>query len=172
MKTNTYLIINRYQRSNTADRRSYVTLACERGGAVKKTPKPIVDPEEEEVPIKMRGPYGTKKCDCPFKLKGEQMATSDNWQLLFFFFRGLEPAGTPKWFRHLQLFIHDERHTHKIGVYNHIRKSYVPPRNILQFFREQNVGYAVRYNMPLLEAVGMTPTGKNFIVAAAFTRNE
>ncbi|KAI5648798.1 hypothetical protein M9H77_34803 [Catharanthus roseus] len=31
MKANTYLIINRYQRSRTADRRPYVTLACERG---------------------------------------------------------------------------------------------------------------------------------------------
>ncbi|KAI5661764.1 hypothetical protein M9H77_21087 [Catharanthus roseus] len=43
MKANTYLIINQYQRSRTADRRPYVTLACERGGAVKKTPKPVVD---------------------------------------------------------------------------------------------------------------------------------
>ncbi|KAI5654273.1 hypothetical protein M9H77_31460 [Catharanthus roseus] len=32
MKVKTYLIINRYQRSRTADRRSYVILACERGG--------------------------------------------------------------------------------------------------------------------------------------------
>ncbi|KAI5674109.1 hypothetical protein M9H77_14473 [Catharanthus roseus] len=28
------------------------------------------------------------------------------------------------------------------------------------------------YNMPLLEAVGMTPTGKNFTIAIAFMRNE
>ncbi|KAI5672153.1 hypothetical protein M9H77_12517 [Catharanthus roseus] len=28
------------------------------------------------------------------------------------------------------------------------------------------------YNMPLLECVGMTPTGKNFIVATAFMCNE
>ncbi|KAI5675992.1 hypothetical protein M9H77_06942 [Catharanthus roseus] len=39
-------------RSRTADRRPYVTLACEREGAVKKTPKPVVDDEDEEVPIK------------------------------------------------------------------------------------------------------------------------
>ncbi|KAI5649724.1 hypothetical protein M9H77_35729 [Catharanthus roseus] len=31
MKAKIYLIINRYQRSRTADRRPYVTLACERG---------------------------------------------------------------------------------------------------------------------------------------------
>ncbi|KAI5658970.1 hypothetical protein M9H77_27763 [Catharanthus roseus] len=29
-----------------------------------------------------------------------------------------------------------------------------------------------KYNMPLLECVGMTPTGKNFIVATAFMCNE
>ncbi|KAI5663566.1 hypothetical protein M9H77_22889 [Catharanthus roseus] len=29
-----------------------------------------------------------------------------------------------------------------------------------------------KYNMPLLEAVGMTPTGKNFTIATAFMCNE
>ncbi|KAI5658153.1 hypothetical protein M9H77_26946 [Catharanthus roseus] len=65
------------------------------------------------------------------------MATSENWQL----------------------FVHDGRHNHKIGIYNHsyaqaltaeqlkqteqFMKSHVPPRNMLQFFREQNVGCTV-----------------------------
>ncbi|KAI5650125.1 hypothetical protein M9H77_36130 [Catharanthus roseus] len=57
-----------FERSRTSDRRPYVTLACERGGAVKKYTKPIVDDEEEKIPIKRRGPYGTEKC-------------SENWQL-------------------------------------------------------------------------------------------
>ncbi|KAI5673255.1 hypothetical protein M9H77_13619 [Catharanthus roseus] len=52
------------------------------------------------------------------------------------------------------------------------RKSHVPPLNILRFFREQDVSCVVRYNMPLLEAVEMTPTGKNFTVATAFMCNE
>ncbi|KAI5678914.1 hypothetical protein M9H77_09864 [Catharanthus roseus] len=60
-----------------------------------------------------------------------------------------------------QLFVHDGRHNHAIGVYSHghaqvaklteeqliqieqFRKSHVPPRNILRFFWEQNVGCAV-----------------------------
>ncbi|KAI5658996.1 hypothetical protein M9H77_27789 [Catharanthus roseus] len=183
----------------------------------------------------------TKKCGCPFKLKGEQIATSETWQL----------------------FVHNERHNHKITVYNHghaqsarfteeqlqqteqFRKSHVPPCNILRFFREQVIGCAVSsqkiynvvakikrnrmqgrntvekvlrlgtergytifhinrednnvlsdiiiahptsiamirtwpyvlimdttYNMPLLECVGMTPTGKNFTVTTAFMCNE
>ncbi|KAI5664515.1 hypothetical protein M9H77_23838 [Catharanthus roseus] len=49
------------------------------------------------MPKKRRGPYGTKKCGCPFKLKGEQMATSESWEL----------------------FIHNGRHNHKIAVYSH-----------------------------------------------------
>ncbi|KAI5683328.1 hypothetical protein M9H77_04556 [Catharanthus roseus] len=55
MKANTYLIINRYMKSRTSDHRPYVTLVYERGGAVKKNMKPIVDDEEEKVPIKSRG---------------------------------------------------------------------------------------------------------------------
>ncbi|KAI5648384.1 hypothetical protein M9H77_34389 [Catharanthus roseus] len=60
-----------------------------------------------------------------------------------------------------QLFVYDGRHNHAIGVYNHghaqvtrlteeqlmqteqFRKSHVPPRNILRFFGEQNLGCAV-----------------------------
>ncbi|KAI5677911.1 hypothetical protein M9H77_08861 [Catharanthus roseus] len=246
MNVKIYLIIARYQRSRTADRRSYVTLACERGCSVKKYKKAIVDNEEEEIPRKRRGSYGTKKCECPFKLKGEQIATSESWQL----------------------FVHKGKHNHKVVVYNHghaqaarlteeqlqqtkqFRKSHVPPHNILRFLREQDVGCAVtaqkiynvvmniksnrmqgrniveevfclsaqrgytvfyrkreesnvlsdivithptliamirtwqyvliidtthktnKYNMPQLEAVGMTPTRKNFTVATAFMCNE
>ncbi|KAI5668353.1 hypothetical protein M9H77_18206 [Catharanthus roseus] len=56
MNAKTYLIITRYQRSRTADRRPYVTLTCERRCSVKKYKKAIVDDEEEEVPKKRRGP--------------------------------------------------------------------------------------------------------------------
>ncbi|KAI5659507.1 hypothetical protein M9H77_28300 [Catharanthus roseus] len=52
MKANKYLIINRYLKSRIYDRRPYVTLACERRGALRKNTKPRVDDEEEEVPIK------------------------------------------------------------------------------------------------------------------------
>ncbi|KAI5663284.1 hypothetical protein M9H77_22607 [Catharanthus roseus] len=97
MKANTYLIITRYLRSRKSDRRPYVTLVCERGCVVKSRTKLRVDDEEEEVPMKRRGLYDTKKCGCLFKLKGEQMVTSENWQS----------------------FVHDGRHNHKIGVYSH-----------------------------------------------------
>ncbi|KAI5673053.1 hypothetical protein M9H77_13417 [Catharanthus roseus] len=97
MNAKTYLIITRYQRSRTADRRLYVTLACERGGSIIKYKKVIVDDEEEEVPKKKVGTLVTKKCGCPFKLKGEQRTTNES----------------------LQLFVHNRRHNHKAAVYNH-----------------------------------------------------
>ncbi|KAI5678828.1 hypothetical protein M9H77_09778 [Catharanthus roseus] len=68
------------------------------------------------------------------------MATSKNWQL----------------------FVHNGRHNHKIVVYSHghaqatrlteeqlqqteqLRKSHVPPRNILRISREQDIGCAVK----------------------------
>ncbi|KAI5666196.1 hypothetical protein M9H77_16049 [Catharanthus roseus] len=97
MKANTYLIVTGYLSSRTSDHRPYVTLGCERGGANKPRKKPVVDDEEEEVQVKRRGPYRTKKCGCPFKLKGEQMATCENWQVL----------------------VHDGRHNRAIGVYTY-----------------------------------------------------
>ncbi|KAI5662280.1 hypothetical protein M9H77_21603 [Catharanthus roseus] len=60
MNAKTYLIITRYQRSRTVDRRPYVILACERGGSVKKYKKPIVDDEEEEIPKKGKDLIGRK----------------------------------------------------------------------------------------------------------------
>ncbi|KAI5661967.1 hypothetical protein M9H77_21290 [Catharanthus roseus] len=96
-----------------------------------------------------------------------------------------------------QVCVHDGRHNHAIGVHTHghtqaakltkdqliqidqFRKSHVPTRNSLRFFREQNVGCAIsaqkiynvvakikknrmqKYNMPLLEVVGMAPTAES-----------
>ncbi|KAI5676814.1 hypothetical protein M9H77_07764 [Catharanthus roseus] len=221
MKAKTYLIINRYQRSRKAYCRPYVTLACECGGVVQKYTKPVVEDEEEEIPIKIWGPYGIKKSGCPFKLKREQMATSENWQL----------------------FMHNRRHNHKIVAYHHshaqatrlmeeqlqqtehaqkiynvvakIKKNPVQGRNTVEeilclsaqrgymiFYRnreESNVlsdivvahptsiamirtwPYVLivdityktnKYHMPLLEAVRMTPTGKNFTVTTTSMCNE
>ncbi|KAI5681603.1 hypothetical protein M9H77_02831 [Catharanthus roseus] len=133
MKVNMYLIVTRYLSSKTSNRRPYVTLGCEHGGANKLRTKPGVDDEEEKVQVKRWGPYGTKKCGCPFKLKGEQMATCENWEL----------------------FVHDRRHNHAIGVYTYghaqtakltdeqliqteqFRKSHVPPVISYDFFENK-----------------------------------
>ncbi|KAI5652901.1 hypothetical protein M9H77_30088 [Catharanthus roseus] len=135
MKVNTYLIVTQYLSSRISDHRPYVTLGCERGSANKPKTKPVVDDEEEEVQVKRRGPYGTKKCGCPFKLKGKQMAMCENWQV----------------------FIHDGRHKYSIGAYTHghaqaaklleeqliqteqVRKSHVLPRFKLSAQKIYNV---------------------------------
>ncbi|KAI5657182.1 hypothetical protein M9H77_25975 [Catharanthus roseus] len=135
IKVNTYLIVTRYLSSRTSDRRPYVTLGFERGGENKSRTKLGVDDKEEEVQVKRQGPYKTKKCGCPFKLKGEQMTTCENWQL----------------------FVYDGRHNHAIGVYTHghaqtaklteeqliqteqFRKSHVPPVISYYFFGNKTV---------------------------------
>ncbi|KAI5668493.1 hypothetical protein M9H77_18346 [Catharanthus roseus] len=50
----------------------------------------------------------------------------------------------------------------------------VPRKYITSLRKLRRIGCRgeTQYNMPLLEVVGMTPTGKNFIVASAFMRNE
>ncbi|KAI5681395.1 hypothetical protein M9H77_02622 [Catharanthus roseus] len=123
-KSECILGVTRYLASRTFDLGPYVTLTCKRGDIKKIKAKSRVDDEEEEVPIKRRGPYRTKNY---------------------------------KW----QLFVHDGRHNHAIGVYHHVHaqaarlmeeqlkqteqfgKSHIPPCNMLQFFREQNLNCAV-----------------------------
>ncbi|KAI5669431.1 hypothetical protein M9H77_19284 [Catharanthus roseus] len=126
-----------------------LTVTCECGGAKKSRTKPRVD--DEEVPIKRQGPYGTKKVE--------------NWQL----------------------FVHDRRYNYVIGVYHHdhaqaarlteeqliqteqFRKSYATTLYVTIFLRTK-CGLCcelccitfTRYNMPLLKAVGMTPTALIF----------
>ncbi|KAI5664600.1 hypothetical protein M9H77_23923 [Catharanthus roseus] len=69
MIVNTYLIVTRYLSSRTSNRRSYVTLDCERRGANKPRTKPKVDNEEEEVQVKRRG---------------KQMEMCESWQLFVY----------------------------------------------------------------------------------------
>ncbi|KAI5663337.1 hypothetical protein M9H77_22660 [Catharanthus roseus] len=88
MKVNTYLIVTRYLSSRTSNRRPYITLSCEHGGANKLRTKFVVDDKEEEVQAA--------------KLTEEQLIQTEQF-----------------------------------------RKIHVPPRNILRFFWEQNVGCAV-----------------------------
>ncbi|KAI5672215.1 hypothetical protein M9H77_12579 [Catharanthus roseus] len=81
------------------DRQPYVTLGCERKEGRKKKARldDNDEDEEEEVQVKRRGLYGTKKCNCPFQLKGEKSVIGDK----------------------LKLYVKDGRHYYKIGVYPH-----------------------------------------------------
>ncbi|KAI5676063.1 hypothetical protein M9H77_07013 [Catharanthus roseus] len=195
MKAKTYLIINRYERSRTADRRPYVKLACERRGALKKYTKPIVDYEEEEILIKGGNLMGPKN----------QVATSENWQSLMH--KGRHNHKIVVYHHgHAQAarFIGEQlQQIDAQKIYNviaKIKKNRMQGRNTVEevlclsaqrgytvFYRnreESNVFsdtvvaqptsitmirkwiYVLimdsTYNMSVFEAVGMTPTGKNF----------
>ncbi|KAI5673763.1 hypothetical protein M9H77_14127 [Catharanthus roseus] len=119
MKVNTYLIVTRYMSLRTYVRRPYVTLGCEGGGTNKPRTKPRVDDEEEEVQVKRRGPYGTKKNGCPFKLEGEQMAMHNHAI-------GSYNHG------HVQAAKLSEE---QLIQTEQFRKSHVPPRNLTNFPR-------------------------------------
>ncbi|KAI5681743.1 hypothetical protein M9H77_02971 [Catharanthus roseus] len=87
---NTYLIITRYLSKRRFEHRP-------EGKKIRLDDDDDDQDEKEEVPVKHKGPYETKKCNCPFQLKEETSATEDNWKL----------------------YIKDVRHNHKIDVYPH-----------------------------------------------------
>jgi len=51
-------------------RKTYVLLICERGGKYRKYKSDV------ELSI-----YGTRKCDCPFKLRGKLISNDEGWVL-------------------------------------------------------------------------------------------
>ncbi|KAI5648755.1 hypothetical protein M9H77_34760 [Catharanthus roseus] len=145
MKVNTYLIFTWYLTSRTSNRRSYVTLDCDRGGANKPRKKPVVDDEEEEV-----------QCSYPFKLKGEP---NDN-----------EAKLTEE-----QLIQTDAQKIYNVVA--KIKKNRMQGRNTVEEVlwlsaKCVTLSSIETYNMPLLEVIGMTHTGKNFTVATTFMQNE
>ncbi|KAI5677786.1 hypothetical protein M9H77_08736 [Catharanthus roseus] len=87
-----------------------------------------------------------------------------------------------------KLYVKDGRHNHKVYPHTHSQatrltddqlklteefsRCQVAPQNIMAIMLEKNPDCAVSYNIPLLETVGMTPTGKIFTVATVFMLNE
>jgi histone-lysine N-methyltransferase SETD2 len=59
---------------NGGNKRPRVTLGCKRSGTYDSRPP------KKEIQSKGGRPTGTKKCDCPFRLKGHQQQTTD-WEL-------------------------------------------------------------------------------------------
>ncbi|KAI5675912.1 hypothetical protein M9H77_06862 [Catharanthus roseus] len=95
MKVNTYLIVTWYLSSRTSDRRPYVTLDCERGDENKPRTMPVVD-DEEEVQVKRRGTYGTKKNNMPLLEVVGMAPTGKNFTVATAFMRNKQ-ATTYRW---------------------------------------------------------------------------
>ncbi|KAI5666348.1 hypothetical protein M9H77_16201 [Catharanthus roseus] len=202
MKAKTYLIINWYQRSRTANRRPYVTFACEHGGVVKKYTKPILF----TITVMLRL-QDLRRSSCNrLSSSGKVMCRlvisydfSENKTLV---------AQLDKRF----FYVCSAQKIY--NVFAKIKKNRIQGRNTVEevlclsaqrgytvFYRNREesnvlsdivVAYPTsmamirkwpyvlimdttyktnKYNMPQFEAVGMTPTGKNFTMATAFMCN-
>ena len=73
-KRNGFVIV--IKRSDKGDsRKARVTLACERGGTYRHAKN------KSNVEDLNRKGTGTKKCDCPFKIIGVKLTSSDDWSV-------------------------------------------------------------------------------------------
>ncbi|KAI5682292.1 hypothetical protein M9H77_03520 [Catharanthus roseus] len=179
--------------ARTFDRRPYVTLACERGGLVRKYKKSLVDDEEEEIPKKN------------YSHAQSARLTEEQWQQTELFRKShVPPRNILRFFRE-----QDRRNTveevlrlsaergytvfYRNGEDSNVLSDIVVAHPTLiamlrrwpyvlimdttyktnnQFIIIKFIAYFLKYNMPLVECVGMTPTGKNFTVATTFMCNE
>ncbi|KAI5671726.1 hypothetical protein M9H77_12090 [Catharanthus roseus] len=144
-----------------------LTLGYERGGTNKPRTKPKVDDEEEEVHVKRRDPYGTKNAQKIYnvnaeikknKMQGrntvEEVLCLSAQRNYTVFYRNCEDSKV----------LSDIVVAHPTSIEMMRMWSYVL---IMDTTYKTN-----KYNMPILEVVGMTPTGKNFTVATAVIQNE
>ncbi|KAK9913460.1 hypothetical protein M0R45_037274 [Rubus argutus] len=72
-RSNGFHIVTLRSDNGKGNKRPRVTLGCERSGKYDSRPP------KKEIQIKDRTHTGTKKCDCPFQLKGNKLDT--DWQL-------------------------------------------------------------------------------------------
>ncbi|KAI5670789.1 hypothetical protein M9H77_11153 [Catharanthus roseus] len=186
IKVNTYLIVTRYLSSRTSDRRPYVTLGYEHGGANKPRKKPVVNDKEEEVQVKRRVPYRTKTYGCPFKLKGEQIAMLKigNAQKIYYVVakikkNRMQGQNTVKEIfclsakRDYTVFYRNREDSNMLSDIVISHPTSIEMLRMWPYVLIMDTTYKTnKYNMPLLEVVGMTSTGKNFTVANVFMRNE
>ncbi|KAI5648789.1 hypothetical protein M9H77_34794 [Catharanthus roseus] len=152
---NTYLIITRNLSKRRFNHRTYVILGCERREGRKKKVRLDEDKEDEEedAPVKYRGSYEMKKCNCIFQLKGEKSYLSKRrFNRRPYVILGCECREGRK-----------RKHNHKIGVYPHTHtqaarvtdgqlnltgkfsRCQVAPRNIMASLLEKNPDWAVSY---------------------------
>ncbi|KAI5671022.1 hypothetical protein M9H77_11386 [Catharanthus roseus] len=184
INVNTYLILTRYQRSRALDRLPYVTLACERGGSVKKYKKLIVDNEEEEIPKKKAWTLWDEKMLQDLR-RSSCNRPSSSGRVMFHL------AIYYNFFKNKTLVVQlEEPDVGKNTVEEVLRLSVERGYTVFHRNREDSnvlsdivVAHPTsiamirtwlyvlimdttyktnKYNMSLLECVGMTPTGKNF----------
>ncbi|KAH1238487.1 hypothetical protein GmHk_08G023144 [Glycine max] len=130
---------------------------------------------------------GTRKCGCPFKLRGKPVRGGEGWMVkLICGIHNHELAKTLVGRPYAGRLTKDEK-----NIIEDMTKSMVKPRNILLTLKEHNTNSCTmikqiynarnayhstyktnRYKLPLLDTVGVTPTGMTFSVAFAYLEGE
>ena len=110
------------------DRKPRIVFSCERSGSYRGPSKVF----EKKIPNKA---MGMKKCSCHFALKGQKLATDDDWMVI------------------VVCGVHNQRNTQhleehsfpgrlseeEINVLIDMSKTLVKPRDILRTLQERNV---------------------------------
>ncbi|XP_014499274.1 uncharacterized protein LOC106760350 [Vigna radiata var. radiata] len=141
-------------------RKTFVKLGCERGGKYWKY-------KADAVP----SVYNTRKCECPFRLKGKPCLDGDGWVLnVMCGHHNHELAETLVGHPYAGRCADDSK------VITDLFWTYPDAMKLLNSF---NVVFMMdstyktnRYRLPLLEIVGMTCTGLIFSAAFAFLSTE
>ncbi|XP_006579274.1 uncharacterized protein [Glycine max] len=151
-------VIMRYDTyTGSRGRTSFVLIGCERSGKYKCRKKEFV-----------RRDTGTRKCGCPFKIHGKLVHGGEGWMVkLICEIHNHELAKTLVGLPYAGRLTDDEK-----NIIVDMTKSNVKPRNILLTLKEHNANNSTyktnRYRLPLLDFVGVTPTGMTFSAGFAY----
>ncbi|XP_014622279.1 uncharacterized protein [Glycine max] len=142
-------------------RTSFVLIGCERSGKYNGRKKEFV-----------RRDTGTRKCGCPFKIRGKPVHGGEGWAVkLICGIHNHELAKTLVGHPYAGRLTDDEK-----NIIANMTKSNVKPRNILLTLKEHNSSNSTyktnRYRLPLLDIVGVTPTGMTFSAGFAYLEGE
>lgn len=125
------IIIQRADIGATNRSRPRITFVCERSGAYRHTG---MDKGEEGKKKRKRKATGTKKCGCPFSLRGIKLPLADEWTLVVKCGTHNHPGGQ-----------HVEGHSfagrlsmEEIGILIDLSKSQMKPKEILNTLKERD----------------------------------
>ncbi|KAH1203269.1 hypothetical protein GmHk_17G049552 [Glycine max] len=168
--------------TSSRGRSSFVLIDCEMNGQYKCRKKEFV-----------RRDTGSRKCGCPFKLRGKSVIGGQSWMVkLIYGIHNHELAKSLVGHPYAGRLTKDEK-----TIIADMTKSMVKPRNILLTLKEHNANSCTtikqiynarsayrssirgnntyktnRYRLPLLDFVGVTPTGMTFFARFVYLEGE
>ncbi|KAK3226761.1 hypothetical protein Dsin_006623 [Dipteronia sinensis] len=157
-----FVIVIRKSEVNVSRRKPRIRFACERSGTYKH--------KISECQGKKRSrATGTKKCNCPFLLKGKKLASDDNWALKVINGQYNHPAA-----QHLEGHSFASRLTkEEVNMLIDMSKSEVKPKNILHTLQNRDIHnvstmktiYNARYKYKVFMVPGssMPPIAVNWL---------